>query len=482
MTNYQGVCTRRHFLKQSSLAGFALAACPSKVYRKKPEKRPNIILIVTDDQRWDSLGCMGNPIIHTPHLDRMAAEGILFRNHFSTTSICMSSRASIFTGLYTRCHGIDEFTKPLSPGRFLDSYPAKLRQAGYRTAFVVKWGLGGELPKNDFDYFEGFPGQGEYFQLIDGKEVHLTRRIAEQACEFLQTDMNGEPFCLSISTKAPHVQDGHPDPYRYDPQYKDLYVNDTIPTPETADPCYFEALPDFIRGSEGRTRWQTRFSTPELYQHSVKNYYRLVTGIDTLVGAVRDRLERLRLSDNTVILFTSDQGCFIGEHGLAGKWLMHEESIRAPLVVYDPRLPEKRHGIRDAMTLNLDFAPTLLDLAGVEIPPYMQGQSLIPLVNEHKKILRREWFYEHPYGHAGKIPKSEGIRSERWKYIRYYETDPLYEELYDLQKDPLETTNLATNPDYQSIRDRYRQRWHIWRDSLAAWKSDPRHRWCDPKS
>jgi arylsulfatase A-like enzyme len=148
---------------------------------------------------------------------------------------------------------------------------------------------------------------------------------------------------------------------------------------------------------------------------------------------------------------------------------MHEVSFRALWLFTIPAFLEMRHGIKRRLTLNW-ISRQPCDLAGVEIPPYMQGQSLIPLVNEHKKILRREWFYEHPYGHAGKIPKSEGIRSERWKYIRYYETDPLYEELYDLQKDPLETTNLATNPDYQSIRDRYRQRWHIWRIRTAAWK------------
>ncbi|MGC9328068.1 MAG: sulfatase family protein, partial [Candidatus Hinthialibacter sp.] len=374
--------SRRSFLKQSAFAGLSLSAASKSAFCSATDaKRPNIIMILTDDQRWDSMGCMGNPIIHTPNLDRMASEGVLFRNHFSTTSICMSSRASIFTGLYTCCHQIDLFSKPLAPEIFANSYPALLRKAGYRTAFVGKWGLGGPLPEEDFDYFQGFSGQGQYFLDQDGREVHLTGVIGQQACDFLKTCANSQkPFCLSLSTKAPHVQDGHPDPFRYDPQYKDLYQDDEIPEPETADPKYYDALPDFIRNSEGRTRWTRRFSTPELYQHSVKNYYRLITGVDAIVGKIRAQLESLNLADNTVIIYTSDQGFFLGEHGLAGKWLMHEESIRAPLIIYDPRLPRQNRGERSAMTLNIDFAPTLMDLAGIDIPSNIQGQSLTPLL------------------------------------------------------------------------------------------------------
>lgn len=437
-------------------------------------------MIVTDDQRWDTLGCMGNPIIHTPNLDRLASEGVLFRSHFSTTSICMSSRASIFTGLYTHCHKIDLFSKPLEPETFANSYPAMLRKAGYRTAFVGKWGLGGPLPKEDFDYFQGFSGQGQYFIERDGQEVHLTGILGQQACDFLKTCTGRQPFCLSLSTKAPHVQDGHPDPFRYDPQYSDLYKDDEIPKPETADPQYYDAMPDFIRDSEGRTRWTQRFATPAMYQHSVKNYYRLITGVDAIVGKIREQLDSLNLADNTVIIYTSDQGFFLGEHGMAGKWLMHEESIRAPLIIYDPRLPHKNRGKRDAMTLNLDFAPTIMDLAGIDIPKNIQGQSLTPLLTGEKKSLRNEWFYEHPYGHGGKIAKSEGLRDARWKYIRYYEQDPLYEELYDLRNDPHEKNNLANEPKYQKIRDEYRHRWVQWRMALNEWKPDSQYAWVDP--
>jgi len=169
--------SRRRFLQQSSALGLALAAAGSQRGETvgNPARRPNLILILTDDQRWDTLGCMGNPIIQTPHLDRLAREGIVFDNHFCTTSICMSSRASIFTGLYTRSHTIDSFALPLPDDIYAASYPAWLRQAGYRVGFIGKWGLGGDLPRERFDYFEGFTGQGVYFHDINGQETHLTR-------------------------------------------------------------------------------------------------------------------------------------------------------------------------------------------------------------------------------------------------------------------------------------------------------------------
>lgn len=475
--------SRRRFLQQSSALGLALAAAGSQRGETVgyPARRPNLILILTDDQRWDTLGCMGNPIIQTPHLDRLAREGIVFDNHFCTTSICMSSRASIFTGLYTRSHTIDSFALPLPDDIYAASYPAWLRQAGYRVGFIGKWGLGGDLPRERFDYFEGFTGQGVYFHDINGQETHLTRIMGNQAEEFLRGCAPNQPFCLSISTKAPHVQDGDPDPFRYDPVYKDLYRDISIPPPQTADSVYFEKMPEFIRTSEGRTRWQSRFATPELYQHSVKGYYRLITGVDDMVGRIVALLEELRLADNTVILFTSDNGFFLGEHGMAGKWLMHEESIRTPLLVWDPRIkPARRGHRRREMTLNIDIAPTLLDLAGLGIPPFIQGRSLVPLLGPEEAGWRKEWFYEHPFRYEGKIPVSEGIRTARWKYIRYVETDPLFEELYDLSADPLETTNLAANPSCQMTLNTLRFRWRQWREALSAWRLDPDGEWHDP--
>jgi arylsulfatase A-like enzyme len=441
-------------------------------------KPPNILFLLSDDQRWDTLGCMGNSIIRTPNVDSLSRQGVTFRNTFVTTSICMTSRASFFTGLHERSHGISSFSQPLSPAINANTYPELLRRAGYRIGFIGKWGLGGMLPENRFDYFWGFPGQGKYFHEQDGKTVHLTRIMGEHAIKFLDGCSEKQPFCLSISFKAPHVQDEDPRQFLYDPAYEQLYKDVTIPVPKTAGERYFKRLPEFLQDSEGRRRWEIRFSTPEKYQTSVKGYYRLISGIDVVVGRIRKRLAERGLSDDTVILFAGDNGFFLGEHGLAGKWFMYEESIRVPLIICDPRLPASaQNKKRDEMTLNIDVAPTILHLAGIEIPVSVQGRSLLPLVHGENPEWRKEWFYSHLYQNR-RIAKSEGIRTGQWKYIRYIESDPLCEELYDLSKDPLEENNLAARNSKEL--NALRGRWKTWRESLKNWRVD--QRWKDPLS
>ncbi|MBN2312253.1 MAG: sulfatase [Candidatus Hydrogenedentes bacterium] len=442
--------------------------------------RPNIILLVTDDQRWDAMSCMGRPVIQTPSLDRLAGEGVLFENNFCTTSICCSSRATIFTGLYTRCHGIVDFGTPLSDEQFALSYPGLLHEAGYLTAFVGKWGLGGPLPGEQFDFWTGYSGQGRYFAKDDDGSPHLTRRMGDDVEHFLRTCGSKYPFCLSVSFKAPHVQDQDPRQYLYDPAFGDLYKDDAIPVPKTASPEYFEALPPLLRDSEARRRWEMRFSTPEKYQESVKGYYRLINGVDAVVGRMLATLAELGYDENTVIVYTSDNGMYLGERGLAGKWFMHEESIRVPLIIRDPRLPHGRRGARRAqMTLTNDLMPTILDLAGVDAPANLQGRSLRPLLERGRVPWRSDWFYEHPFEHA-RIPRSEGVRTERESYARYLDTDPLYEELYDLAKDPDETRNQAADPAHAPAVDALRGRWQAWRDALAAWRPDPAAAWAEP--
>ena len=476
MTGQKGKTeSRRRFIGRMGAAGASLAFLrPTRMAFSKESShgsasrdRPNIIVFVTDDQRWDTMGCVGNPIIQTPNLDRLAQEGVLFMQNFCTTSICMSSRASIFTGMYTRRHQINSFQQPLSPELLAQTYPVLLRKGRYRTGFVGKWGLGGPLPKEDFDYFEGFSGQGQYFQEINGKNVHLTQLLTERALEFLRGCSREQPFCLSVSFKAPHVQDGHPDPFRYDPIYENLYQDTEIPVPTTASAKHFQALPEFIRTSEGRVRWERRFATPRLFQKSVKAYYRLITGADAALGKAMAILDQFKLSENTVILWTSDNGFFLGEHGLAGKWLMHEESIRTPLIIRDPRLPSNRRGSRcEEMTLNIDIAPTLLTMAGANVPAAVQGQDLQPLLEGQPIAWRQDFFYEHLFEHA-RIPKCEGIRTKRWKYIRYIQQEPLYEELYDLEKDPQETQNVVGRKENDAVVASLRKRWRELRDELV---------------
>ena len=217
-------------------------------------------------------------------------------------------------------------------------------------------------------------------------------------------------------------------------------------------------LPDFLKNSEARRRWELRFATPEMYQLSVKNYYRLITGVDVVVGDIMNELERLGMEDNTVIVFSGDNGFYLGEHGLAGKWFGHEESMRVPLFVYDPRLPRELRGLlRDEMVLNIDIASTLLSVCGSTIPSSYQGEDLMPLVRGVDTSWREDFSFEHLFVHE-RIPRSEGVVGTRWKYLRYIDQKPVYEELYDRIGDPLDESNVASDPARRDILDTMRNR------------------------
>jgi arylsulfatase A-like enzyme len=453
---------RRDFLKGSAAGAVALSLpALSSGADEVRERKPNIIFLLTDDQRWDTMGCVGNKIIQTPNMDNMAQDGVLFNNAFVTTSICAASRASILSGQYVSRHGIDDFSKSFSATALEQTYPILLRNAGYRIGFIGKYGVGRDLPTDRFDYWRGFPGQGRYeHKDEDGGYLHLTQIMEDQAVEFLGGCSASKPFCLSVSFKSPHCQDNHPRQFLFDRRYEDLYKDVTIPVPKTGADSYFDRFPEFFKkNNEGRRRWEVRFSTPELYQDMVKGYYRLITGVDRVVGRVRDELKRLGFEDNTILIFTADNGFYLGEHGLAGKWYGHEESIRVPLIVCDPRLPDTERGQRrNEMALNVDIAPTILSKAGVAIPTSMQGSDLTPLIDGKQVAWRRDFFYEHLFNHPG-IPKSEGLRTEKYKYLRYIDQEPPYEELYDLENDPHEETNLVAPAEYRSILTDLRERY-----------------------
>jgi len=425
--------------------------------------RPNLVFLLADDLRWDTLGYAGNTIVQTPNIDRLAREGVVFRNHFVTTSICNVSRASIFSGEYERRHGIVDFATPFNAEQWRQTYPALLRATGYRTGFIGKFGVGNDKAiaamTNQFDYWRGLPGQGGlFFDKNDPTHTHKTARFGNQALEFLRGCAPGQPFCLSLSFTAPHARDGQPREFWPDPRDEELYATATIARPAKSSDEWFQRLPEFVQKSEGRRRWEHRFATDDMFQRTTKDYYRLVSGVDREVGRIRDLLRERGLEGNTVIVFTSDNGFFLGERGLADKWLMYEESLRVPLVIDDPRLPLARRGQRvDDMSLNIDFAPTLLDLAGVRAPGAMQGRSLMPLVKGKHPSWRSEFFYEH-YTRRDIIPPSEGVRTERWKYIRWVEADPVVEELYDLKADPGEEHNLMADVGYVRTRADLRTR------------------------
>ena len=442
---------------------------------------PNIIFLLTDDQRWDAAGFMGNAIVQTPHLDSLAARGVVFDNAMVTTAICAISRASILSGQYALRHGIHDFGTSFTPAAWSATYPAQLRAAGYFTGFVGKYGVG-HLPEDTarvrFDRWYGFNGQGGYEgKDADGNYEHLTHRMGRQAVEFIDAVPDQQPFCLSVSFKAPHVQDGDARQFIFDPAYAELYADVEVPVPLTADPEYFERLYPFLQQSEARRRWGLRFATPEMYQTMVKGYYRLITGIDDAVGRITDELRRRGVADNTIIVLLGDHGFYLGEHGLAGKWFGHEESIRVPLLYYDPRLPTGRQGARvPEIALNVDIAPTLLAAAGVEAPAEMQGRSLLPLIRGLPvDDWRRDFYYQHPFDvrtlaeeneQLWPIPRSEGLVSLDHKYLSYYDEPAPNEEVYDLGADPHEVTNLANEAARRPLRDSLRQRMEVIKATL----------------
>jgi arylsulfatase A-like enzyme len=449
--------TRRGFLGVSVAGLGALAfgrGCRASV---GPTVRPNFLFVLTDDQRFDALGCAGHPIIRTPNVDRLASEGIRFERAFVTTPICAASRASILTGTYERTHTYT-FTRPPLAWSFTDiSFPIRLRRAGYRTGFVGKFGVavenGVHAEMFDVTRFDSLP----HVQTIDGIERHMTEVEGDWAIDFLRGVEPDRPFCLVWCPWAPHADDENPRQYFWPQSMDSLYRDVDIPVPGMAAPEYYEAQPAFLKNTMNRTRWSWRFDSPQKYQEMVKGYYRMISGVDMVLGRVRDELARLGLDGNTVIVFTSDNGYFLGERGYADKWLMYEPSIRVPLVVFDPRAPlESRGLVKRDLVLNIDLGPTLLDLAGIAVPRQVQGRSLEPLLGSRTPAWRSEIFCEELWDHPD-IPRSECVRSERWKYIQY-PGHPEYVELFDLAADPDEKRNLAGDPAHARVLAELRER------------------------
>jgi arylsulfatase A-like enzyme len=435
-----------------------LPACKSGIKtgsKDVSERKPNIIFILTDDQRWDAVGYAGNPIIKTPNLDRLAHSGIWFRNAFVTTPISAASRASLFTGLYERTHDFT-FGKPPVDNRYmLESYPYLLRKAGYRTGFVGKFGVKVNEGIEDSMFSTSVKTFWPYIKEIGGKKVHLADINGNHAIDFIKSS-KGQPFCLSLSFWSPHADDGAKEQYFW-PEYCDsLYQDVVIPVPETADPAFFEALPEYLKTTMNRERWYWRFDTPEKYQKMVKGYYRMISGVDSVIGRIQKTLREEGLADKTVIIFMSDNGYFLGDRGYADKWLMYEQSIKVPMFIYDPRQADSKQGrIIDEMVLNIDITPTILDLAGVDIPRRYQGRSLTGFYSGTPNNWRTSVFCEHRLENNPLLPKTECYRDDSWKFIRY-EDNPGLIELYNYKEDVNEARNLAKNKEYAAKIEFYR--------------------------
>ncbi len=407
--------------------------------------RTNIVILYADDWRHDTLGCAGNPVVKTPHLDALAKESVRFTRACVTTSICGVSRATLLTGQWMSRHGNRAFGPFQTP--WAETFPGRLRANGYRVGHVGKW-HNGPFPQDQYDFGRAYDGR-HFFTNPDGTRTHVTKRNEADALEFLQQRPPEQPFCLTVAFFAPHAEDGDPNQYLYQPESEPLYRDATIPFPLTGDDEHFRRLPPFLANekNEGRRRWRIRFDTPEKYQTYMKAYYRLVSEVDAACGTILAELRRQELLDQTLVIFTTDNGYFHGEHGLADKWYPYEEAIRVPLLIRDPRTPGSQRGTTcDEFALNADLAPTILTAAGVEIPAGMQGRDLSPLAfGQTPPDWRNDYFYEHAViRNVDFIPSSEALVRKDWKYILWPDFDR--EELFDLTNDPHETKDLSNDP------------------------------------
>ena len=431
------------------------------------EKKPNILFFLVDDQKNDMLSVAGHPIIKTPTVDKLAQNGIRFANTFVTTAICAASRASILTGLYEAKHNYTFGKPPIKTEFTTNTYPYLLKKAGYNTGFVGKFGVKVEykdsiIPQM-FNYFKPSPQNAPYFEILDdGSRRHSAEIKGDQAVDYLKKQSADQPFCLSISFNAVHAVDGNKTPgneghYPYPKAVAQMYENIEMPKPNLNDLEIYENHPDFLKESLNRERYFWRWDTEEKYQTNMRAYYRMISGYDNVMKRVIATLEEKGLAENTIIIYTADNGYYMGNRGFAGKWSHYEESLRVPLVIYDPRKPKQEVGkVSDRMSLNIDIPATILDYAGVPVPSLYQGVSLLPIVNnEPIHEWRNSFFCEHKFNNS-KTPKYIGIRGERYVYANYYEQSPQYEYLHDLEKDPSQVINLVGDTEYIEVLEEMR--------------------------
>lgn len=439
---------------------FAGMTCsPDGVKPPANDQRPNLIFLLADDLRYDALGYTGHPIVKTPAIDSLAAQSTRFERAYVTTSICSVSRASFLTGQYARRHAKWGFGPGFGADEWFKTYEYHLDTAGYRTGFIGKYGVGEyDYASQQFDYWRGFPGQGN-FNATDpeGQPIHLTRLMGEQMQEFLQSNPDSVPFALSVSFKAPHVNTESDTWQAFDPAFADLYEGAEFPQAVSGEVEHFDHFNEaFLQNNqnEARQRYLQRFGDPETGQNSLEGYYRLVHGIDRAVSRLVQTLEAQGRLDNTIIIFASDNGLYLGEYGFSGKWYGSEPSIRIPMFVYDPAAPPQSS---DALVLNIDVAKTLLDYAQIAPPDVMQGRSLTGLVYDSLQTdWREDFLYEHLWNApAYPIPSTEGVVNDSAKYMRYFMGFPpapiLQEELYLLNSDPDEIRNLAGQADLEDV-------------------------------
>lgn len=435
--------------------------------------QPNIVFLFADDQSTYSVGCYGNKDVQTPNMDQLARDGVVFDKHYNTTAICMASRANVFTGMLEYKTGCNFGHGNMHVDVWSKSYPVLLREAGYLTAFAGKFGIvvkGKGLCEDDFDFWGGGPGQTHYetaknksMQKYAAKYPHATLSYGAFGQDVIREAVKQQKsFCLSISFKAPHK------PATPDPFFNEVYAGKKFAKPANFGREYGQHLsPQSKQGRQYPRFNDWHYDTD--YDGEMAKYHQQVYGIDVALGMIRDELEAQGIADNTVVIYTSDNGYICGSHGYGSKVLPMEESSRVPLIIFDPRSPLNGKQMRcDRLTGNIDFAPTILDLAGLPIPSNMDGKSLLNLLQEPELGGHEQMPFINVFGPLATHSLSCLTRKYKYTYWWYgnEEMDPV-EELFDTQNDPLELTNLATSPEHlaalQNMRAKYDQ-------ELAKWK------------
>ena len=446
---------------------------------------PNILLIMADDQAKQALGCYGNTDIQTPALDRLAKEGMLFEHALTPNSFCTPARAAVLTGKYSHKNGVTHLNRPFDGSQ--QTFPKLLQAAGYQTSLFGKWHL--LTQPTGFDYYCVMKMQGMVTDPMVFEPQHkwvdwgpknrdASRKggrvikgynndvMTTEALTWLQEKRNpNKPFCLLLHPKPPHA------PYKPPQKYEDFLKDVTIPEPATLLDDYKGRTPEVLQKSMSANRLimapsfrtlrkQIEKDTPgisrddltrALYQEYIKGYYRLVKSVDDNVGRVLDYLEESGLEDNTLVIFTSDQGFSLGEHGFYNKQWMYEPSLHQPLLVRGPGIEPGT--VHESMVNHVDLAPTLLDFAGRAIPDDLQGYSLKPILEGKTKKVRDASYY-HFYKHGTGLPEMIGLRTERYKLIHYPGVKASHQwELFDLKNDSGEMINQYGNPEYKELRE-----------------------------
>ena len=422
----------------------ALAVLLSSVPALAADRKPNFVFIYTDDHRWDAMGVVQKeqgerarfPWFRSPNLDRLAAGGVRFRNAFVTLSLCAPSRAAFLTGRYNHANGITNNSKPFPADAA--THASLLRQAGYKTAYVGKWHMGNQSgPRPGFDYSASFVGQGRYNDCpfeIDGKTTPTKGWVdavsADYAIGWMKENRTA-PFSVVVGSKTPHGPRGG---NNLPEHVRKLYAGETSrPTPNCGVPAVFhqkDAKTDqFPRG---------------LADNAVHlDYLRHIAAADEQVGRLLDALDELKLTDDTVVVYASDNGYYLGEHNSGDKRSLYDESLRIPFLVRYPRLFGKGATV-DEMVLNIDLAPTILDLAGVPVPKEVQGASWRELAAGRKPAAWRRSFFAEYYKELGDVPTCYAIRTAGHKLVKY-PGRPEWTEVFDLSADPYEVKNLSAD-------------------------------------